>query len=159
MKSDNAELRERIKKAIRDNPDLNQKVVADRVGCSPGYISLLLNNQKKGDLALLAKIATVVGIKRINIDGFEIYQENSVPAIESESPPHESNHIRDSPEAVKGLIDMALKLLESDSHWGDLLALNIESFHRGMVQENGDRRKSDQPDKIPTSGDRRKAVG
>ena len=54
---------------------------------------------------------------------------------------------------------MAKEVLESDSRWRDSLEPNIESLYRGMVLEKGERRKADHPEKIPETGDRRRAAG
>jgi hypothetical protein len=71
------------------------------------------------------------------------------------------NELRQPPpsEPVRGLLDKARKVLESETHWSESLKLNIESFFVGLMSVDHNQRVSDEPDKIPKTGDRRKAVG
>ena len=130
--NDNTKLRDEIKKAIRRNPRLNQKIVAAEVGCSPGYISLLLNGKKKGDSTLLAKIASIAGIKKISVAGFEIQSDLGMRAGSGAelNPPDEETAER---------LAKAREVMESGTQWGKLLSYTIDSSHEGLSidRDNG----------------------
>lgn len=55
MKS--AELKKLLKSIIRQSPELNQKIVASRVGISPAYLNEVLNDNKGGSFDLISDIA------------------------------------------------------------------------------------------------------
>ena len=61
--------------------------------------------------------------------------------------------------SVRVLLNMTREILESGTHWSDSLANNIESFYKGMIADNSDRRKTEDPTKIPDTGDRRQRAG
>ena len=91
-----------------------------------------------------------------NVADAEIERNNSTGPDET-SP--EQLQIAASSSSLWRLLNMTKELLESDSHWGNSLLSNIESLYRGMVSDREDRRKSNRPDKIPKTGERRRAAG
>ena len=80
-------------------------------------------------------------------------------STESETISSKSIEIITPADSGGDLLNMAREILDSDSHWRDALSLNIESLYKGLVTDREDRRKSEEPDKIPETGDRRRAVG
>lgn len=63
-------------------------------------------------------------------------------------------------EETQKMLEMARTVVESGTHWSKSLKSNIESLYIGLVSSENDRRKADQPEKIPQeTGDRRKKSG
>lgn len=54
-------LKSRLKLAIRNNPNTNQKIVASSIGISQGYLTEILSDRKEGSYKLLDKIASAAG--------------------------------------------------------------------------------------------------
>ena len=61
MAMDSEKIKARLKKFIKDNPDINQKVVAHKIGKSKSYLSQVLNNERIGSFDLIRKIAEAAG--------------------------------------------------------------------------------------------------
>lgn len=62
MGADIKALKISLKKAIKASPDLNQKIVAEKVGISQPYLNEILNNNKPGTFELLIDISDAIGV-------------------------------------------------------------------------------------------------
>lgn len=51
------ELKKLLKAIIKQSPELNQKIIASRIGISPAYLNEVLNDNKGGSFDLLNDIA------------------------------------------------------------------------------------------------------
>lgn len=75
MGFDTAMIKARLKQAIKDNPKVNQKVVASIVGISKSYLTQILNNDKTGSFDLIIKIADAAGTSLAELIGNEVRSE------------------------------------------------------------------------------------
>lgn len=55
-------LKKKIKQVIKNSPNLNQTIVAAKIGISQPYLNEILNDHKAGTMELLCDIGNVVGI-------------------------------------------------------------------------------------------------
>jgi transcriptional regulator with XRE-family HTH domain len=135
------DIKARLKLLIKNKPEINQKVIAARIGVSTSHMSQILDDKRRGDFNLLSKIAAEVGTSIVEIiQDFEKTDKNI--GIAEENQPYITE--------IDDLLNKARAVLESDTHWSVSLKSNINSFHKGLTNEQESRGNGHRPNKNNT---------
>ena len=156
-----------LRSLIKKHPKINQKVIAGKLGCSTSQVSQVLRGDRKASIDFIVAVASVIDIPLQDViiaatnnrDGFRpdsiaetINEYGYENIIEIE---HVGIVRRFRNKNLAKAINEKLLALESMNP--DELQ-EIEDYIR-FKMDKYDRRKSEQPDKIPKTGDRRKKAG
>jgi len=130
-----AAIKLRLKQFIEDNPLINQKVVAGKVGYSKSHISQVLDDKRKGSLELIIKIAQAAGTSLIELmtAGTTYIKPTGTAVVASSSVIREKSI--DYPSEKSTLLSMTEEIIDSGTHDAEFLKVKIRSFHGTMVRE------------------------
>lgn len=76
--------------AIEKNPDINQRVLAEKLNVSPQYVSKMLKGQENMTLKTIAGLEDVLGIKIISISNFSMESTTATTKIFNFTPLYQS---------------------------------------------------------------------
>ncbi len=68
----------RVLAVLKDNPELNQTLLSEKVGVTPQYISKVLKGQENLSLETIAKLSTAINTELISFPEYK-YSNTSLP--------------------------------------------------------------------------------